>query len=993
MLPWKWSLWEIVYDIRTFLYTFAEHNILYYIVKDIFKNVWIRVSIYCVITLLLCITGSAKVPYIPKIINYSVNDYNAGNQNWAVAQGPKGRIYVGNNRGLLVFDGTQWDLVKLPNDLGVRALYIAEDGRIYVGSFEEFGYFEMDEENDLIYHSLNSPETNIYLNNDEFWTINEYKGEIYFQSFLNFFIYDGEKVRKGESALRPLYVFTLNDHLYIQFMDGGFCRADDGQFTELVAKDVLDDSFVSVLPFNDKLLLVSAHKGLYVYDEVHKTLSAWEIPVNKILKEGIANRGIMTKDSTYVIGTISNGIVAIDKKGERLWHINRENGLINNTVLRLFADKTDNLWVALDNGVAQVQMNSPIYFYEPIDAQIGMVHDMVIDKGIIYLATNQGLYALSEQDGYPKLVPNTQEQTWYISNVGNQLIAGHNRGTLQVDGLKATQIPGPNGGGTALRKCMIHGKEVLLQMSYMPLSVFTRNAITDRWQFSHNVKGFSNLIKSFEVDPTGNIWASHMYKGIYRLRLDEDLRNVKEMEYIGKLEPENEGATINVMKLRGRIVFSDGHKFYTYEDLTGKIVPYDLLNENFPTLSDTYRIVSLNNDLYWFIRNSEYVLLGYESGRFHLKLRIPFSLFDNPTIEDRGNIYVDSDGTSYFCLNGGIARYNRYRNYVDTAQATLSLSQVRAYNRSKNVFTSLPCKGADTPEAGVSALGYSYNTVFFKFSYPDYTGRRCRIYYKLEGFDNEWTEGADNFQRTYSNLPYGNFVLQAVVKDDRGQELSSLSYPFKIERPFYSSWWAMIIYFALSLCVLVVLVRMYTMWIVVREKKMNEEQKRLQEEQLKAQEQLIIKLENEKLEDDLTYKSKELASATLSVISHNDFLEGLKKEIQVQQLSGSYTKRFFDKLIRMIDENISNEDEWAIFQTNFDRIHEKFFTNLKKRYPELTPGDLRLCALLRLNMPTKDMARMQNLSVRGVEAARYRLRKKLNLPEGQSLVDFMIQFH
>lgn len=188
-------------------------------------------------------------------------------------------------------------------------------------------------------------------------------------------------------------------------------------------------------------------------------------------------------------------------------------------------------------------------------------------------------------------------------------------------------------------------------------------------------------------------------------------------------------------------------------------------------------------------------------------------------------------------------------------------------------------------------MSYSYNTILFKFSYPDFTGRRFLIYYKLDGFDNEWIEGTSNFQRTYSNLPYGNFVLHAVVKDDRGKELSSLSYPFKIERPFYSSWWALIIYFALFLCILVVLVRMYTMWIVMREKKVNEEQKRLQEEQLRAQEQLIVKLENEKLENDLTYKSKELASATLSVISHNDFLEGLKKEIQAQQLSGSYTKR------------------------------------------------------------------------------------------------------
>ena len=115
------------------------HNILYYIVKEILKRTLVRMLICCVIALLFCITGNAKVPYIPKIINYSVSDYKAGNQNWAVSQGPGGKMYIGNNRGLLVFDGIHWDLVKLPNNLGVRALYISKDGRIYVGSFEEFG--------------------------------------------------------------------------------------------------------------------------------------------------------------------------------------------------------------------------------------------------------------------------------------------------------------------------------------------------------------------------------------------------------------------------------------------------------------------------------------------------------------------------------------------------------------------------------------------------------------------------------------------------------------------------------------------------------------------------------------------------------------------------------------------------------------------------------------------------------------------------------------
>lgn len=91
-------------------------------------------------------------------------------------------------------------------------------------------------------------------------------------------------------------------------------------------------------------------------------MSVWNTPANEILKEGIANRGVMMKDSTFIVGTISNGVVAINKQGETLWHINRENGLINNTVLRVFADNSDNLWVTLDNGIAQIHVNSPIYF-------------------------------------------------------------------------------------------------------------------------------------------------------------------------------------------------------------------------------------------------------------------------------------------------------------------------------------------------------------------------------------------------------------------------------------------------------------------------------------------------------------------------------------------------------------------------------------------------------------------------------------------------------
>lgn len=949
---------------------------------------------------------AAPLSYLPQVINYSVNEYKAGNQNWAVTQDKAGILYFGNNRGLLQFDGVRWTLYTLPNHIAVRSVYAADDGKLYVGSFEEFGYFERDAANRLIYRSLKEQVKNYRFSNDEIWTIHAYEGKIYFQSFSSFFIYDGENVRVGTSPAPPLYFFTVNDTLYAQFIAGGLYRAEGEEFIRLARREELNnDDVVGILPYDDKLLLATASSGFYVYGE--EGVSAWEVPASDLLKNSIANRTVMMPDSCYIVGTIADGLAAVDKKGNVLWHINRENRLINNTVLGLASDHAGNLWVALDNGVAEIEVNSPLYFYQPSDVQIGMVYDMAIEKESVYLATNQGVYLLSG-GRLPRLLPGAHEQTWYLAKADRQLIAGYNKGTLLIEGETARRIPGPDGGGTTLRKCLLHGKEVLLQASYTTLSIFTRDG-GGTWNFSHNVEGFNNLIKSFEVDPAGNIWASHMFKGVYRLRLDETLQQVKEQEYIGKLDQAESEGRINVMKLRGRIVMTDGRKFYTYEDLSHRIVPYEVLNQDYPQLSDTYRIVPLNNDLYWFIRNTEYVLAAYEDGRFVVQKRIPFTLFDNPAIEDRGNIYIAPDGTSYFCLSGGIARYIPRKTATDTAAIPLSLASLTAYNRHDRLSMQLPSDpaaawedrgaGNETYEGhaasrdGLATLDFAYNTLSFAFVYPEYSGRRFRIFYKLEGFEEEWTEGSPDFIRTYSNLPAGRFVMHAQVKDDTGRPMASMAYPFQVKPPFYLSRWAFMAYVALLLVLLVALARSYAAWEMAREKRAAQEQKKRQEEQLQAQEQLITKLKNEKLETELNYKSKELASATLAVITHNDFLEGLKKEILAQQLTGSYTKRFFEKLLRMIDENRTAEDEWAVFQSNFDRIHERFFRKLKEKYPELTPGDLRLCALLRLNMPTKDMARMQNLTIRGVEAARYRLRKKLNLPEGQSLVDFMIQFH
>ena len=132
----------------------------------------------------------------------------------------------------------------------------------------------------------------------------------------------------------------------------------------------------------------------------------------------------------------------------------------------------------------------------------------------------------------------------------------------------------------------------------------------------------------------------------------------------------------------------------------------------------------------------------------------------------------------------------------------------------------------------------------------------------------------------------------------------------------------------------------------------------------------------------------------MTLIKKNEMLAEIKDEVihQKKMLGTQYPNKYYDKLIHILDENISSEDDWVVFQSNFDRIHENFFRNLKTNYPELTSNDLRFCAYLRLNLTTKDIAHLMNITPKGVEVGRYRIRKKIGIPSNKSLTEFMIEF-
>ncbi|MDD3788324.1 MAG: triple tyrosine motif-containing protein [Petrimonas sp.] len=932
--------------------------------------------------------AAQSIPFVPPVYNYTSNTYNAGNQNWAIAQGKDGVMYFGNNNGMLSFDGSNWALHTLPNNLGVKSILVdttKTDERIYVGSFEEFGYFEKNAANQLIYYSLKPLVKEHVFKNDEIWTIRKHNNDVFFQTFSSYFVYN-----KNNAAVKsfvpipgPLYFFTVNNALFAQSINENFYKFDDAGFKPVLTKEQLkNDVVVSVLPFKQKLLLLLSGNGAFEYDEHTGELSEWKTEITPQLHKTTINRSVVLPDSTYIIGTLNDGVYALDANGKLKWHLDRNNGLNNNTVLGVFADRESNLWVALDNGISYIQTNSPISFFEPANIQIGLVEDMLSKNGAFYVATNQGIYKYSDVARKIFPLPGFEIQSWFIKEFDSQIIVGNNKGTSFLVNDQNVPITGSSTGGMDIKQVRLHNEDVLLESTYTTLQVYRKT--NGRWVFSNKIEGFLDLINQIEVDHTGNIWAGHMYKGVYRLRTNRELEKITDKVYYSSLDSVAKKSTrIKMMKLNGRIIFADELKFYTYDDISQRIIPFDQLNNDLQGMADARRVIAVNDSVFWFVRNNEYTLVKYNRGHYAIQDKIPFITLNNPPNKERGNIYVDEKGISYFCMNGGIGKYSPSQNTPEN-EKRLTLSGVLNFDRKNNYkeFLSLHAE---------NIIPYAHNNLSLKFQYPDFSKKTLTVECFLEGYDSQWVP-VTNMSANYLNLPAGNYVLKARALNDSGVELSTLRFLFHIKNPWYKTGWAYVLYIVMILLVAGFIIHKYLNRVIQKKNRFFAQQEKERIAQLDRQEKMITELKNKQLETDLTHKSKELANATMLIINHEELLNKIKANVQKNVLDGKMQRSPGNELLKMIDHNLSDEDEWAVFQENFDLIHENFFRKLKQNYSALTSADLRLCALLRLNYSSKEIARMLNLSVRGVEAARYRLRKKLDLNEKEDLVTFMINF-
>jgi len=265
--------------------------------------------------------------------------------------------------------------------------------------------------------------------------------------------------------------------------------------------------------------------------------------------------------------------------------------------------------------------------------------------------------------------------------------------------------------------------------------------------------------------------------------------------------------------------------------------------------------------------------------------------------------------------------------------------------------------------------------------------------------DEDWSDWTIETKKEYSNLEHGKYTFQLRAKNAFGRVSDPVSYTFSVLPPWYKTTAAQAGFVICAFLLLLALIR----YVSLREAKKTEEvieqseltikikEEEHQREKEKSENE-IIRLRNEKLRSEVSHKNAELASTTMHLVQKSEMLQNIKKDLTDLSKEGDETvKKRVKQIQRLITDDVRLDKNWERFETHFDQVHANFFKNLRAKYPELTPKDQKLCAYLRMNLATKEIAPLLNISVRGVEISRYRLRKKLNLDPDVNLVSFIME--
>lgn len=932
------------------------------------------------------IAGNNLPHGVPFVTNYSERDFKVSTMNYDIVQDERGIMYFGNEFGVLEFDGSNWSIVTaVSNHSNIKSLAVTKENRIYAGAQGDFGY--LDHQNGgVVFHSLLDKIPGENRDFNDVWEILLHQGKVYFHTWQAIYIYsaDSIEVLKTGRSIKGLY--KVKNHVLMHDVQGLHKETANG-FEVLPGTELLGTANVNfILPLDDKLLIGTQKNGLFIYHG-HSLKPYQTNPRVDFEAKGLS-AGLIRRNGDYVIGTLKDGLYIINNQGEVISHLTKKQGLQNNSIRSLYSDKHNNLWVTNKMGVDLIELSTPLsHIKASPDAPVGVYSSCYYNDNL-YLATHDGLLYYNAPAKSPNShssftrVDGSDDINWNLIQIGSAMVVAHANGFSQL--VNGSLVPLFSGtGGWTLRE-LTHRPGYYIAGTYQGLILLKEEK--GRLKFIHHIEGFKESSRVVEVDKHGAIWVAHGYRGLYKLELDNALTHVKDLSFYNRQKGLPSHMFNTVFKVWDELIFGTQVGFYKYNPSLDSMMMHPQLTDILGY--DQGRM--LNEDSQgnlWFVSGDKSgIIRKHADGSFSVET-VPFTKLNKYYIPGFENFHFINNELTLVGTKDGVVLYDKSLSDDKTTAYKTLLRRVSNTGTTEVIYednVQYLCQMTERENIEIPFRELKNSSLRLNFSASYYEDiESIKFKYFLQGFDDDWSGWEDVRYKEYTSLREGDYLFRLKAINIYGTESAEVVYKFTVLPPWYRTIYAYFVYLLVAVSVFYVVIR-------VRERRAKVEKRRYIEKQERIRKLEQAAFTEERLKNELENKNKELAAIAMKTICKNEQLSDLQSRITtIKEVASKQVEKKLSDLLGFIESEIANDD-WDDFELRFDLAHNNFIKKLKEEYPVLSPHDLKICAYLKMNLSSKEIAQLLNMTVRGVENARYRVRKRLELDSSIHLTDWLM---
>ncbi|MBN1599787.1 MAG: hypothetical protein JW894_15945 [Bacteroidales bacterium] len=985
-----------------------------------------RVFSFFILLSITLISGASDEKQI-RFLHFITEDGLSNNTVNCIFQDSKGFIWFGTYGGINRYDGYQFKTFSLSKDSNsicsnkIVSLCEDRDGNLWIGSNDNGVSVYNPARGTFTNYSANIKGQPSLKHNTVTKIICDTKGNIWIATA-------GGGVSKYQNETKDYITYFPNDNNYsvpsrhvsgitednfgniwLTHERNMLSKLDTtGKVTlfkaEYKGEPMFTSYFKELIVFNNILWIGTEDNGLFAFDILsEKFILPSDNP--KLWSFGKSTVKQMQIDENNKMWIVNDGqglsILDLDDYSYRkhLFDFCIEESLSTNALLSLLIDKNRNIWIGTNQGgINLYRHNSERFSIIKQNVNQGLKHPSVL---CIVEDPDNNIWMGTDGGGLCKLSSETGEFIYYLHSDTPGSISGNNVIDLLIDS-KNDLWAGTFGKGLNLLKNNSKSFKVYTPDENNPKSI------------SHN-----NVWAIFE-DSQYNIWVGTLGGGL-------NLFDRNSETFINYYPEQNDPAAI--IHEQVSVIFEDSRKnlwigtyggleifhrdtktfeHFLADNRTGSI-PDNIINcifedsknrlwictdgglSQFNYDSRKFKTVVFENGL---INNSLQSVEEDSAGNLWISTRrgiMRYSpgkekvlAFDQisglPGSEFNGNSSLKgSDGRIFFGSTQGLCSFHPEEFTFDTSFPSVTLTTFKIHNQEiipgAKYNNQIILPSSITYSESVE-LSYKDNVFTIEFSALEFSAPSKILYrYRLEGFDEKWiVTDASHRSATYTNLPGGDYTFLLSSTNSSGNwNPKPVTLSILIDPPFWKTLWFRI------LITLIILLIIYVIYRTEREQYRH----KIKERAL-SNEKEMVRQRNEELRS-------EIASSTMLLAQKNEMLQKVVQNVEELRASEQYSSKL-DETLKLLTGEIDRDNYWEQFQFNFDRVYMNLLGRLKETYPELTRSNLKLCAYLRLNLSSKEIASLLNITLSGVDKARNRLRKRIGLEPHEDLYDFLLNF-